>query len=109
MLDICRACEFSMTKVIIDHCTDANIGMALEAGANAAISVQPWRNVTPDMAADIIIEHGFERVMIDSDASGLPSDPLAVPKTAMAMKKKGVSEENIEKVCFLNSKQVYGI
>ena len=85
MLDICRECGLPMSKVIIDHCTDANLGLALEAGANAAISVQPWREITGETAADLIMEHGFERIMVDSDYSGLPSDPLAVPKTAQAL------------------------
>lgn len=109
MLELCTECGMPMAKVIMDHCTGANIGMALEAGAWAAISVQPWRNITPDIAADIIKEYGSERVMVDSDCSGLPSDPLAVPKTALALKRKGVSSEDIEKVCSLNSKGAYGI
>jgi len=109
MLDLCGECGIPMSKVIIDHCTDANMGMSLEAGAWAAITVQPWRNVTPDMAADFIKEYGFERVMVDSDCSFLASDPLSVPKTALALKRKGASDEDIEKVCSLNSKRAYGI
>ena len=52
MLDICRECGLPMSNVIIDHCTDDNLGVALEAGANAAISVQPWRGITGETAAD---------------------------------------------------------
>jgi len=109
MLEICREFDMPMSKVIIDHSSGANIGTVLDAGASAAITVQPWRNITPDIAAEVIMEYGFDRVMVDSDYSGLPSDHLSVPKTAMALRRKGVSLENIEKVCSLNSKAVYGI
>ena len=109
MLDLCAEYGLPFDKVIVDHCSDANIAMVLEAGAWAAISVQPWRNMTPERAADIIIEHGCQRVMVDSDCSGLPSDPLAVPKTAMALKQKGVSDPEIEKVCFSNAGAAYGL
>ena len=109
ILELCRNANLRMSKVIIDHCTEVNMEMVVDAGAWAAISVQPWRKVTPDLAADIITEYGFERIMVDSDFGGLPSDHLSVPKTAMALKRKGVSPENIEKVCSLNSKAAYGI
>jgi len=109
MLDISREIGLPMSKVIIDHCTDANLGLALDAGASAAISVQPWRGVTGETAADLIMAHGFERIMVDSDCSGLPSDPLAVPKTARALRKKGASEAHIADVCGMNSQRIYGL
>jgi predicted metal-dependent TIM-barrel fold hydrolase len=109
ILELCRDANLPVSKVIIDHCTGANMEMVLDAGAWAAISVQPWRNMTPDLAADIITEYGFERIMVDSDFGGLHSDHLSVPKTAVALKRKGVSPENIEKVCSLNGKAAYGI
>ena len=108
-LQICREMDFPMSRVVIDHSSDANIEMVLEAGANAAVTVQPFRNVTPELAADIVMKHGFDRIMFDSDFSSLPSDHLAVPKTAMALRKKGVPEDQIEKVCSTNAKKLYGI
>jgi uncharacterized protein len=108
-LSICAQESFPMKKVVIDHCSDANIGMVLKKGAYAAITVQPFRNMTPEKAADLVIQYDFHNIMIDSDASGLPSDHLAVARTALALKKKGVSEEMINRVCFENCMTCYGI
>ncbi len=109
MLELCKDAGLSLSKVVVDHCSEANIKMVIDAGAWAAVSVQPWRGITPEMAAETIQKHGYERVMVNSDCSGLPSDPLSVPKTAMAMKRKGISDEAIEKVCCLNCETAYGL
>jgi len=109
LLDLCRECGLTMDKVVVDHCSEANIAEVLAAGAHAAISVQPWRPMTPEKAADLVIEHGFERIMLDSDCSCLPSDPLSVPKTVLALKRKGVSEAEIEKVAYSNAKAFFGL
>ena len=109
LIDICRDCELPMTKVVMDHCSEANVGQVLEAGAHAAISVQPWRNMTPEKAADIVMAHGVERIMFDSDCSCLASDPLALPKTALALKRKGLADEDIEKVMYHNAQRFFGL
>jgi len=109
LLDLCKKYSISSKKVIVDHCNDANIEFTLKSGAFAAITVQPWRGITPEIAADIIIKYGFDRIMVNSDCSGAISDPLAVPKTAYELRKKGVSEENIKKVCCENALEAYGI
>ena len=109
LLAICRDCGLPMNKVVMDHSSEANIAQVLEAGAHAAISVQPWRNMTPEKAADIVVAHGITRVMFDSDCSCLASDPLALPKTALALKRKGVSDEDIEQVMFHNANAFFGL
>ena len=108
-LDICKECDFSMDKVIIDHCSEANIEMVLAAGAWAAISVQPWRKMTAEIAAELIGTHGPERIMVDSDCGGGISDPLAVPKTAVALAQRGFPETDIEKVLYGNPMRCYGL
>jgi uncharacterized protein len=108
-LALCNEYGLSMSKVIIDHSSEANIKIVLDAGAYAAITVQPWRNLTPNQAADLVKEYGSERLMINSDSSGRISDPLAVPKTRIALRRKGVADDVITKVCWSNGKQVYGI
>jgi predicted metal-dependent TIM-barrel fold hydrolase len=112
-LSICEEYGFPLDKVAIDHCSEANLGIALEAGGYAAITVQPWREITPESAAELVISHidrfGPDRIMIDSDCGGGPSDPLAVAKTALALRRKGVADEVIDRVCSTNSKTFYGI
>ncbi len=109
LLAMCKAAGFPLAKVIIDHTSDANIAMVLEAGAFAAVTVQPWRKLTPEMAAQLVMSYGPERIIINSDCSGRASDPLAVAKTAYTLKKKGAPDETIAKVCYSNCKNVYAI
>jgi predicted metal-dependent TIM-barrel fold hydrolase len=98
-----------MAQVVFDHCSEANIGVALDAGAYAAVSVQPWRGMTPEFACDLIARYGVDRIMINSDCSGQHSDPLAVPKTAAALRRRGLPEADIGKVCGANAVVFFGI
>lgn len=97
------------SRIVIDHCTEANIKTALDAGAWAAITVQPWRGMTPEIAADLVLQYGGERIIIDSDCGGNASDHLAVARTALALEKKGADEPLIQKVCAGNSREAYGL
>lgn len=108
-LDICRELGMPFNKVIIDHCSDANLPAVLESGAYAAISIQPWRALTAEMAADLVLKYGAERIMLDSDCGTSLSDPLAVARAAFALAKKGAGQDVIEKVCRTNCLAAYGI
>lgn len=109
MLERCAKHSLPMRRVAIDHCSEATVAPVLEAGAYASISVQPWRGLTADAAADLIARHGADRIMVDSDCSGAHSDPLAVPKTAAALRRRGVPGTDIDKVCGTNAIEFYGI
>lgn len=99
-----------MNKVIVDHCTADNIDMVLEAGAYAAITVQPWRGITPDIAADLIMKYNSDRIFVDSDCcADSPSDPLSVAKVAYALELRGADRKLIDGACGLNCQQAYGI
>lgn len=99
-----------MKKVVVDHCTADNIEMALDAGAYAAITVQPWRGITPEIAAELIMKYNSDRVFVDSDCcADSPSDPLSVAKTAYALELMGASRSLIDGACALNCKRAYGI
>jgi len=45
--------------------------------------------------------------MLNSDFGSLPSDHLAVPKTAFSLKKLGCKDEEIERVCCYNARKFY--
>lgn len=109
MLDLCNEYGIPMSKVIIDHCSDANIEIVLQAGAFAAITVQPHRGITPENAADLVIKYGHNKIIINSDCSNRLSNPIAVPETAYALKKKAISKEIIQKVCCENALEAYAL
>ena len=108
-LEICRERGLDMSKVVIDHCTEANIDLVLEAGAYAAISVQPWREMNPEHTADLLLKKKSDRVFVDSDSSDLISDPLAVAKVAFALKARGADDAFIDACCCTNCMAAYGI
>jgi len=108
-LSICKEHNMTMINVLIDHCSEINIKTVLDSGAFAGISVQPFRKMTPEMAAKIIKKHGYDKIMLNSDFGSLPSDHLAVPKTAFALKKLDCKDKEIEKVCCCNAREFYKI
>ncbi|MDO4988628.1 MAG: TatD family hydrolase [Synergistes sp.] len=108
-IELFKSHGMDMKKVIFDHCSDANIEIVLAAGAYAAISVQPWRKITPEIAAGWVIKYDSDYVLVDSDSSSLPSDCLAVAKTAFALEQAGAPKSLIERACSLNCRTAYGI
>lgn len=109
LIEICKENEIDFSNIIFDHCSGANLSMVLDAGAWAAITVQPWRNITPEIAANLVSEYGSNKIMVDSDCSASYSDSLSVAKTAMELKRTNVPENDIEKVCSLNAQDAYKI
>jgi predicted metal-dependent TIM-barrel fold hydrolase len=109
VLALCRDVGHAPSRVVVDHCAEANIKTVLDGGAWAAITVQPWRGMTPELAADLALQCGGERVIIDSDCGGAASDHLAVARTALALERKGADESLIRKVCGDNSREAYGL
>jgi uncharacterized protein len=84
MLSLCNEYGIPMSRVVVDHCTEINIGMVLEAGAFAAISVQPHRGITPEKAAELVIKYDYKKIIINSDCSHKASNPLAVPEEILS-------------------------
>jgi len=56
---------------------------------------------------DIVKEYGTTRIFIDSAADWGHSDPLGVPKTAKLMLQRGISEEDVKKICYQNALDAY--
>ena len=81
MLKICREIGTPMVKGTFEHCTEANTGTALAAGAWAAISVQLWCGMIAKKVADLVKRLGNGRIIIDSESSGLLSGPLRMCKS----------------------------
>jgi len=91
-------------RVIIDHVEEHTVEMVLDAGMWAGMTLYPETKCTSARAVDILETYGSERIWMNSACDWGVSDPLAVPKTALEMKKRGHLEAAIEKVIFLNPK-----
>ena len=89
-------------RVLIDHVEEHTVQMVLDAGFWAGMTLYPETKCTPQRAADIIEMYGDERIWINSAGDWGPSDPLAVPKAQIEMKRRGHGEAAIQKISFGN-------
>ena len=92
-------------RVIIDHVEEHTVEMVLDCGMWAGMTLYPETKCTPARAIDILETYGSERIWMNSACDWGVSDPLAVPKTALEMKKRGHLASAIEKVIFSNPKK----
>ena len=92
-------------RCIIDHVEEHTVEMVLDAGMWAGMTLYPETKCTLARAIDILEIYGSEKVWLNSACDWGVSDPLAVPKTALEMKKRGHLADVIEKVIFQNPKK----
>ncbi|HEY1662982.1 MAG TPA: TatD family hydrolase [Verrucomicrobiae bacterium] len=92
-------------RCIIDHVEEHTVERVLDAGMWAGMTIYPETKCTPARAIDILETYGKERLWINSACDWGISDPLAVPRTALEMKRRGQVTKAIEKVVFDNPKK----
>jgi uncharacterized protein len=92
-------------RVIIDHVEEHTVEMVLDAGMWAGMTLYPETKCSPARAIDILEIYGSEKIWMNSACDWGVSDPLAVPKTAREMKRRGHIDAAIEKVIFKNPKE----
>lgn len=105
LLKLIEGQKVDMGKVIIDHLTADLVVRVRELNANAGITVQPGKMTEKD-AVSIVSSLGAEGVLVNSDLSNQPSDPLTIPKVAQALSEAGISKADVEKVTCLNAKKI---
>ncbi|HEX4350110.1 MAG TPA: metal-dependent hydrolase, partial [Verrucomicrobiae bacterium] len=81
------------------------VEMVLDAGMWAGMTLYPETKCTPARAIDILETYGSERLWLNSACDWGVSDPLAVPKTALEMKKRGHLAAAVENIVFQNPKK----
>ncbi len=103
ILDVLKAdSRIRPGRVIIDHVEEHTVSMVLDAGFWAGITLYPESKCTPARAIDIVETCGDQRLWLNCACDWGNSDPLAVPKTALEMKKRGHSAEAIDHLIFGN-------
>lgn len=91
-------------RVIIDHVEEHTVELVLDAGCWAGMTLYPETKCSPARAIDILETYGQERVWLNSACDWGVSDPLAVPKTAVEMRKRGHHSAKIDRVIYQNPK-----
>jgi predicted metal-dependent TIM-barrel fold hydrolase len=92
-------------RVIIDHVEEHTIKLVLDTGMWAGMTLYPESKCTPARAIDMLEVYGNERLWMNSACDWGVSDPLAVPKTALEMKRRGHASELVDKVVYMNPLQ----
>lgn len=107
-MDICDEVGLDPTRVVIDHNNEETVEEVLDRGYWAAFTIYPETKMGNERMVEVVRRYGSERIIVDSAADWGVSDPLAVPKTARLMRKRGISEEDVHAVTYENALAAYG-
>ena len=88
--------------VLIDHNTEETVKDTLDRGYWAGHSVYPETKMDESRMAELVVQYGSERILVNSAADWGVSDPLKVPKSAKKMQERGISEDVIETIIWRN-------
>lgn len=94
--------ELNPSRVIVDHTEEHSVGLVLDAGYWAGMTLYPVTKCTSDRAIDILEIFGTERVWMNSACDWGCSDPLSIPKTAVQMQRRGHSLATRRKILWDN-------
>ena len=89
-------------RVIIDHVEEHTVKLVLDTGMWAGMTLYPESKCSPPRAIDIVECFGSERIWMNCACDWGVSDPLAVPHTALEMRKRNHTAEAIDKLVFEN-------
>lgn len=106
-MDVSEEHELDPKMVIVDHNNEETVKEVLDRGYWAAFTIYPHTKMGSERMVEIVRQYGPERIIVDSAADWGKSDPLAVPKTAALMRKKGIPEEHIRLTCYENALTAY--
>lgn len=103
ILDVIKAdSRIAPGRVLIDHVEEHTVKAVLDRGHWAGMTLYPISKCTPARAVDILDVYGHDRLWLNSACDWGESVPLAIPKTALEMRRRGWSAEAIDKVVYQN-------
>lgn len=106
-MEVCLEHGISPHMVVIDHNNEETVEDTLSRGFWAAFTIYPKTKMGNERMVEIVRKYGSERISANSSADWGISDPLSVPKTASLMLEKGISEEDVRKVCYANALEFF--
>ena len=95
-------------RVIIDHVEEHTAPLVLDAGFWAGITLYPESKCTPHRAVDMLEQFDGENLWLNSACDWGISDPLAVPKTVLELRRRGHSKAFIQKIVWENPSRFLG-
>jgi predicted metal-dependent TIM-barrel fold hydrolase len=107
-LSLVRSVGIPEHRVLIDHNNEETLPLVLETRCWAGHSIYPETKMDEARMVALVEKYGTDRIIINSAADWGVSDPLKVPKTALAMKKAGISDRDIETIVWSNPIAFFG-
>jgi predicted metal-dependent TIM-barrel fold hydrolase len=89
-------------RCIIDHVEEHTVKIVKDAGFWAGMTLYPESKCTPARAIDILDRYGMDQIWMNSACDWGISVPLAVPRAALEMRKRGYTEEQIDQMIYRN-------
>ena len=106
-MEVCLEHGLDPADVIIDHNNEETVKDVLDRGFWAAFTIYPKTKMGNERMVEVIRQYGSERIIVDSSADWGVSDPLAVPKTASLMLRRGVARADVERSCYQNALEAF--
>ncbi len=88
------------SRVLIDHVEEHTIDFVLDAGFWAGITLYPESKCSSARAVDMLDRYPVDRLWLNSACDWGHSDPMAVPKAAWEMQRRGYSRDVIDQIVF---------
>ena len=95
-------------RVLIDHNNEETLPLVLKTACWAGHSIYPDTKMDEERMVALVKKYGTERMVVNSAADWGVSDPLKVPKTALEMKKAGISDRDVETIVWRNPIAFFG-
>ena len=86
----------------MDHAEEHTIEMILDNGFWAGLTLYPQTKVSAQRAVDMLETYGPDRILVAGACDWGPSEPVAVPKFVMEMRRRKHSEAFIQRVVLEN-------
>ncbi len=107
-MEVCLEHGLDPSNVIIDHNNEETVKEVLDRGFIAAFTIYPNTKMGNERMVEVVKQYGSHHIIVDSSADWGVSDPLAVPKTASLMLKRGISKADVVKTCYQNALDAFG-
>ncbi len=107
-MEVCLEHGLDPAKVVIDHNNEETVRDVLDRGFIAAFTIYPKTKMGNERMVAVVEKYGSTNIIVDSSADWGVSDPLAVPKTASLMLKRGIAKEDVVKTCYQNALDIFG-
>jgi uncharacterized protein len=89
-------------RVLVDHAEEHTLRAILDHGYWVGLTLYPQTKVSAQRAVDMIERFGVERICVAGACDWGPSDPIAVPRLIMEMRRRRHAEDLIHRLVYEN-------